>query len=711
MIISIQQTLHGYQNGHQLLANSTPLSDEISKVLLFQSDLSGTLSNPNFESYLTGYPLAIEGLYAFARTWYAVEMRRPGCVWTQTFLIKNSDLGKIPELLTLLPLFRRPENLNFELYNSSIELEFSSLVKNSELILNANINGSLYANFYDYPEYPLIIPANDPLLLEQQIVNMWSNQWPRLRRNFYFCSGALSLKTINNKIFDLQLVPFEIAKSISRSEKDLWFYDSIEADNDWLQILRQSRKTDLRRFLWNYGSDIEGIRSNFIPLIRLYHAIFLKSDFETVNFLIRSNFRSPILAKNLKTKIYGQESLITYPESEKEIVKYLICAKDLSYLDVNTLNLDRRLINLLQNNKITTIELLDMISECPPGRISQDIWYELEVTDTMILDMLSKNYESAIPLLNHSQNIVYSPSIWMLPFNQQRQLFSQFYKQNLINDWPRLTIITLEVSSDIILELFWKQGEIILNTSLDWYNQGKVNQKFTQNWLNLVTKEREYLFVRWLHRNERRIHSKTFGLIFDKLSSKTIINLKFSHNTWLNAYKKLKVTEYRGNVPYIASLLLTIGFNNDIANSEWLVSVTFSDVYYFAANLNLDSQVYNLIPKDSDSSEDYEDWNIIETILSILKVKPKKNSQVESWDYCENLIRTLCNKTIKNNWNPGAFLNTLREPELFYRAVAYCATFNKGQQFILKIVRHIENKQIDFESFQYQYLRKIKKLN
>lgn len=187
--------------------------------------------------------------------------------------------------------------------------------------------------------------------------------------------------------------------------------------------------------------------------------------------------------------------------------------------------------------------------------------------------------------------------------------------------------------------------------------------------------------------------------------------MNFNHNTWLTAYKKLKLTEYKGNVPYVASLLLTIGFNNDIANSEWLVSVTFQDVYDFAGNLKIDNQLWSMIPKDFDDDPDEEDAGLFDAIFSILRARPKRKSQVDWWDYCENLTRTLCHKTIKNNWNPGAFLSALKNQEVFYRAINYCATFKKGRNFIQKVIRHIENKQVQFEPFQYQYLKKSAKLN
>src|SRR4051812_32249633 len=98
MKIVIEQALHGYLNGHQLLSSSKDFSIEEKKILLYQSDLSGSNVDDEFKTYITGYPMAKAGFYAFSKTWYANEMKRPGCVWTHTLLINFSDLGKIPEL-------------------------------------------------------------------------------------------------------------------------------------------------------------------------------------------------------------------------------------------------------------------------------------------------------------------------------------------------------------------------------------------------------------------------------------------------------------------------------------------------------------------------------------------------------------------------------------------------------------------------------------
>src|SRR4051812_48033964 len=107
--IEIHQTLHGYRDGHELLAASLPLTGPSRRTMLALSDLSGDGSPRGFGEYLTGYPLEDAGLYALARTWYAPEMSRPGCVWTHTVLVGLRDLGTLTELGALRAHFRRPE--------------------------------------------------------------------------------------------------------------------------------------------------------------------------------------------------------------------------------------------------------------------------------------------------------------------------------------------------------------------------------------------------------------------------------------------------------------------------------------------------------------------------------------------------------------------------------------------------------------------------
>src|SRR5689334_13568298 len=91
----LHQCLHGYSDGHRLLACSTTLTEEAQAALLVLTDLPDGVPSSGFQPFLTGYPLQGTSFFALARTWAAPELPRPGCVWTHTLLIPFPELGRV----------------------------------------------------------------------------------------------------------------------------------------------------------------------------------------------------------------------------------------------------------------------------------------------------------------------------------------------------------------------------------------------------------------------------------------------------------------------------------------------------------------------------------------------------------------------------------------------------------------------------------------
>src|SRR5438128_673752 len=90
-----EQALHGYDSGHRLLSSSVSFIPSDERSTLIMSDLSGPRLVEGFTEYITAYPLPSRKYYAIAKTWYASEMERPGCVWTHTLLINAEDISRI----------------------------------------------------------------------------------------------------------------------------------------------------------------------------------------------------------------------------------------------------------------------------------------------------------------------------------------------------------------------------------------------------------------------------------------------------------------------------------------------------------------------------------------------------------------------------------------------------------------------------------------
>src|SRR5690606_11940246 len=100
--------IHGYRDGHRLLSSSVSLSADSARAMLVLSDMSGPAMQPGFDEYLTGYPLPGSELFVFAKTWYALEMQRPGCVWTHSLLLSRDQLAQT-SASALVSKFRRPQ--------------------------------------------------------------------------------------------------------------------------------------------------------------------------------------------------------------------------------------------------------------------------------------------------------------------------------------------------------------------------------------------------------------------------------------------------------------------------------------------------------------------------------------------------------------------------------------------------------------------------
>ena len=137
--MKIEQMLHGYDNGHRLLAGSVLLKNSMDMdTIAIMSDWSEYVDG-NDSSYLTAYPLKESNYYIVAKTWYADEMKRPGCVWTHSLLIPIDSLNGIDDFNRLRELFVRPNQEDIlDSYSRTIEYENRNFSTNDYEVLNVD---------------------------------------------------------------------------------------------------------------------------------------------------------------------------------------------------------------------------------------------------------------------------------------------------------------------------------------------------------------------------------------------------------------------------------------------------------------------------------------------------------------------------------------------------------------------------------------------
>ena len=275
--VRVHQALHGYADGHRLLACSTRLKGRDANTMLVLSDASGPGAQIREFGYLTGYPMAETGMYALGRTWAAPEMSRPGCVWTHTLLIEFADLATLDTPGSLMSAFRRPTfpGTNRETYEVavSVQLDGPVLAESANGNVRDFLRRLLWA-LYGRPRDRVIVPEPASLEYEPWVLKVWAQQWPRLRRGFRFCTQSFADRSSDAAPFDLQLVPGRDRIAWARFPALADAERPPHGDSAWLDDalddITGERGDDLRAFLRTVGGDVAGGREAFAPLISLH---------------------------------------------------------------------------------------------------------------------------------------------------------------------------------------------------------------------------------------------------------------------------------------------------------------------------------------------------------------------------------------------------------------------------------------------------------
>jgi len=210
--VSIHQAIHGYRDGHRLLSSSVSLGADAARAMLVLSDMSGPAMQPGFDEYLTGYPLPGSEFFVFAKTWYAPEMQRPGCVWTHSLLLSREQLSRTSASSIVLK-FRRPQQEGVE-SAATIPIEVEGTVDGGKVdgfadpTAAAALVGAVLGQ-----ERPVIVTVEKAGQLELTFLRLWEELWPAARARFSFCTGALMPRSVAGALMDLQAVPRAIPSS------------------------------------------------------------------------------------------------------------------------------------------------------------------------------------------------------------------------------------------------------------------------------------------------------------------------------------------------------------------------------------------------------------------------------------------------------------------------------------------------------------------
>ena len=271
----IQQALFGYREGHNLVTASIELKPFERQFLANVTDGSGPIDSTAFSEGITGLPVPKSDYYALFCTWAAPEMPRPGCVWSHVLLLWLADIAVLSDLGTLRQLFMRPAVPVFlPDYAAPLVFDCENFSGSCVRSYSGSEAASLVKAIYTRPQEGIVVLTDSNHFWEDAVFAIWSQQWPRLRRNFTFSTASFGDRRLIGERFDLQIAPSLNKRIWNRSGKPTYLLlpsgDRDYKAEEWLQVAVDDLGVlngPLRSYLQRYGSDVANPRRGFIALV------------------------------------------------------------------------------------------------------------------------------------------------------------------------------------------------------------------------------------------------------------------------------------------------------------------------------------------------------------------------------------------------------------------------------------------------------------
>jgi hypothetical protein len=314
------------------------------------SDASANSLPEGFKSYLTGYPLLDSSYYVISRTWEAKDVKRPGAVWTHSLLVPFVDLPNINDIEGLQGLLAVPAaKLNTRSFRKSIQLVPTPNANLGQI--RKDFLNQLIPLLFGETEKPIILSAPTSAHLENLVMTIWASQWPKLRRTFTFSTGSVTLRKLDGRMLDLQIVPNSaVSQGRLRGVPDFSVF-IFEPDTYWTEPWIEAGaeafpvSSENHRIVQRWGADLPGKRSLYGQLFRIlaiYNRTNSKNRVSELIEVLAETFPDKQSARQVKFDLVGPHASSFASISEKELLLELILSPFATCLDGDDLKIEQR---------------------------------------------------------------------------------------------------------------------------------------------------------------------------------------------------------------------------------------------------------------------------------------------------------------------------------------------------------------------------------
>lgn len=642
-----QQTLHGYGEGHRLLAGSASLPARDVRTMLVFSDAAGGGTLPA-EGYLTGYPLIEAAKYVVARTWPAPEMPRPGCVWTHSILIDFSDLAALRSASSILSSFRRPGTKERESYGRDLLLPGSS--PSVHAMSETSAGAGLIDAVYGHPMQK-IVAGLDAGFDEDLVVRLWMQQWPRLRRSFRFCTFTSSDRSTPSDMFDVQLV--SSASRIPRMRiLDAVVPSQEVVDPDFAPVVDDLMNADargLRHFLRVSGGEIAGGRGAMRPLSRIFNFVQGQSSLTSISDAVAA------------LDEIGPSQAVT---ARKSIVERLV--QDIESIDDTSFEL---VLNEARSNG-TNVVIAQKTSEelwrRQPSVFARALSTEDHLTQAAEAKLASMDDEALLAGINREpsvapviadrrQDLLVNPKFWSIPGLNLEQALST---SSSADGAPAIVASMIAGGVDRADDFIRKFGAGPVIEAIERVADG-VEQSKLEAWLRALGSRRDELNHAL---SAGRVSFKPLLLLVARVTYPDAVRSAGGMDPWLEAFTRARGSLNREDEDYLKAFLLARALGWQSCAQAALIKVSFEAVYRALADGRLPSAGWSLLYHELPW---VAPWN--------------------EWDRCWRVRQAVIDRFVDRELDPREFANVVDEPKIWLELAASMAKTWRGSKYLERV--------------------------
>lgn len=629
----IEQLLHGYDNGHRLLAGSVLLKNNTEMDLIAtMSDWSEYVAPDGGESsYVTAYSLQESGYYVIAKTWYADEMKRPGCVWTHSLLIPFDILNHLDDFKRLTNLFKRPSlDGCLDEYSRTIEYENKNYSADDykPVSVDRKIESSVLQIFLNNGNDAVVFePQRDNKLLEEALLAVMNTLPQQILQRISWCTGTAYIRKLNGLPLTCQFVSrsnnTQTDSSLTEEKWQTYVLDAVmRGDVNQGQLIRM------------FAEDIGVSEKNYAAIVSV---LFTLEDYFKTGGDSESRFKEVL-------RIIGN----VFPKTEEGVVIKKLCANKAftsryctdqkfflffatlpldNVFDETETKIDERWNGFIENRRKEYVPLLGNI--CKSGSVNAWGVNVLKASvDIFSSDEVAEIIKGNFHLFNSI--VLVNPKIldrvqWMILTPQEIEsilpLILDSRTDRGFTHWARLFAIMLEYGVEIngqLAEKIFENSDEATSILLDYVNRDAV--RYVNHVLGKQIEKKPKQILKWL-RNVDEITDRTAYAIVNAVNEYSMPVKAAGPKLW-TPFLKLQFHDLRTEV---YTFLFSLSFNWPLdKDAIELMRMAFYPIHELEAKGNLGYSYWSRITGNLESVMFWEEWDkckkLRKTVVKRLKM-------------------------------------------------------------------------------------------